>query len=644
MLQSGEKLTNAAGTPAFMSPELCAGEAFSGQLADVWAMGATMFMLCFGHPPFIASNIMSLYFKIQNDQLVFPMSIDNGLRELLENMLVKDPTKRFSLQQVIMHPWMRQPPAAVRTSISALPTVADKASAVRGGGGGGAIGHGHTTRGTTGMLSTSFAPPPSYHREEAAAMEGPVNTVEPEELYRSIGVGATKQKEKQVKEAAGGVSTSFEDNDEELEDDDGDDGGGGGVAPIHDDNIMATKWGNDVFEMVDDLDGSDDSDDVDDVDDDDDDDDSPKAVRTKKNPSKSGTVGGDGKQLESKHGSSDSLVQRSEMSAAELERRSKQFKKQMTRKSLQNLKAQSVEVVADNSTAMFRTNGSTAFASTGSASGVPKSGKVSSSTSAESTASEDDIEHHLRSPMGKPGNIRIDNSNFDFKNQSSLVSGNSSASASFASMAEAKHSRAVSPVPKISMPKSDKSTPTGGHVRPSAAPTPSNRIRNTGGFVAVDDEETNELSMDDFAHMMDTLAMQPEAGRQEDSEEAGPLPVTLKISEFSAQFSNSMNNVGAAFHSEQGRREEQEDRCILLTDVSAMRALEGYEFDTPDVKEMLKKFSIACVFDGHSGWRCAEYLSQHMAPLLATHPKILEKMPDKAILETFRQLDEEVRT
>ena len=29
---SGEQLGNAAGTPAFMSPELCAAEAFSGQV------------------------------------------------------------------------------------------------------------------------------------------------------------------------------------------------------------------------------------------------------------------------------------------------------------------------------------------------------------------------------------------------------------------------------------------------------------------------------------------------------------------------------------------------------------------------------------------------------------------------------------
>lgn len=58
-----------------MSPELCRGEAFSGQLADVWAVGATMFMLRFGHPPFVAGNIIHLYNKIQTDELVFPAQV-----------------------------------------------------------------------------------------------------------------------------------------------------------------------------------------------------------------------------------------------------------------------------------------------------------------------------------------------------------------------------------------------------------------------------------------------------------------------------------------------------------------------------------------------------------------------------------------
>lgn len=41
---SGDKVLDAAGTPAFMSPELCGGLAYDGHLADVWAIGATMYL------------------------------------------------------------------------------------------------------------------------------------------------------------------------------------------------------------------------------------------------------------------------------------------------------------------------------------------------------------------------------------------------------------------------------------------------------------------------------------------------------------------------------------------------------------------------------------------------------------------------
>jgi serine/threonine protein kinase len=58
-------------------------------------------MLKFGHPPFVAGNIMNLYNKIQNDPLVFPphIKINPGLQDLIENMLKKDPNERYTLEK-----------------------------------------------------------------------------------------------------------------------------------------------------------------------------------------------------------------------------------------------------------------------------------------------------------------------------------------------------------------------------------------------------------------------------------------------------------------------------------------------------------------------------------------------------------------
>ncbi|KAI9992650.1 hypothetical protein PInf_014510 [Phytophthora infestans] len=103
---SKQKIADVAGTPAFMSPEMCSGEEYSGQLADVWALGATIFMLKFGNPPFLAKSAMQMFERIQNDPLVFPAAIDPSLSHLLNGMLTKSPQKRLTLLDVMVHPWV----------------------------------------------------------------------------------------------------------------------------------------------------------------------------------------------------------------------------------------------------------------------------------------------------------------------------------------------------------------------------------------------------------------------------------------------------------------------------------------------------------------------------------------------------------
>ena len=115
MLSGGDKLVDTAGTPAFMSPELCDGKQYSGRLADVWAFGGTMFMLRFGRPPFLAPQVLQLYYKIINDPLEFPADaapVDEGLRDMLGAMLTKDPSDRIHLEGVLSHAWLKSEPVA----------------------------------------------------------------------------------------------------------------------------------------------------------------------------------------------------------------------------------------------------------------------------------------------------------------------------------------------------------------------------------------------------------------------------------------------------------------------------------------------------------------------------------------------------
>ncbi|OQR86424.1 protein kinase [Achlya hypogyna] len=115
---SKQQLLESKGTPAFMSPEMCSGVQYSGQLADVWAVGATVYMLKFGYLPFV-------FDKIQNDPLVIPAGIDPALADFFVKIMAKDPARRLTLHEALAHPWitknrsLRKPLLNVRITVSA---------------------------------------------------------------------------------------------------------------------------------------------------------------------------------------------------------------------------------------------------------------------------------------------------------------------------------------------------------------------------------------------------------------------------------------------------------------------------------------------------------------------------------------------
>jgi serine/threonine protein kinase len=232
MLENGsaQKLVDAGGTPAFMAPELCSSaEAFSGQLVDIWAIGATMYMLRFGQPPFVAGNVLALYNKIINDPLEFPpVAIDPGLRNLLVNMLEKDPALRYNMDQITSHPWLRFAPRP-----TTVPFVLQTEHA--------------SIKSGKHVLQLSD----QYFNEEAEAMKGPKKTVDREEIYRSIGYGIEKNHHSEDSGDSGdeGIGSKAENALEEKSEED----------------IMATNWASDVFEQVDDEDLESDDESVDDV-------------------------------------------------------------------------------------------------------------------------------------------------------------------------------------------------------------------------------------------------------------------------------------------------------------------------------------------------------------------------------------------
>jgi eukaryotic-like serine/threonine-protein kinase len=87
------------GSPSYLAPELATGQ--KGDAAgDVWALGATLFYVLSGRPPYeVGDNVLSTLYRIVNDEP--PRLADAGwMMPLLESTMVKDPARRWSMVQV----------------------------------------------------------------------------------------------------------------------------------------------------------------------------------------------------------------------------------------------------------------------------------------------------------------------------------------------------------------------------------------------------------------------------------------------------------------------------------------------------------------------------------------------------------------
>jgi serine/threonine protein kinase len=92
---------------AYMPPERTHGPGHPVDVrADIYSLGATMYSLFTGHPPFKGDTVQELVRKIRSDE---PMSLKShmlGVPETLEainiQMLAKDPADRFQTARSLL--------------------------------------------------------------------------------------------------------------------------------------------------------------------------------------------------------------------------------------------------------------------------------------------------------------------------------------------------------------------------------------------------------------------------------------------------------------------------------------------------------------------------------------------------------------
>ena len=105
-----DSIVEAAGTPAFQSPESIdaseRGLAFSGVANDIWTAGVTLYVFVHGRVPFMALTAAQTYQMIRHDQIHVNDDLSLALRDLLFKLLERDALARITMPEIKAHPWM----------------------------------------------------------------------------------------------------------------------------------------------------------------------------------------------------------------------------------------------------------------------------------------------------------------------------------------------------------------------------------------------------------------------------------------------------------------------------------------------------------------------------------------------------------
>jgi len=103
------------GTPGYIAPEVLHMKGYDQQ-CDIWSFGVIVYILLCGFPPFYADNDKMLFDKIKAGKYEFLKPywdpISDGAKDFVSKMLVVDPKKRATVDDLLAHEWLSKQAAA----------------------------------------------------------------------------------------------------------------------------------------------------------------------------------------------------------------------------------------------------------------------------------------------------------------------------------------------------------------------------------------------------------------------------------------------------------------------------------------------------------------------------------------------------
>uniref|UniRef100_A0A182N648 non-specific serine/threonine protein kinase n=1 Tax=Anopheles dirus TaxID=7168 RepID=A0A182N648_9DIPT len=104
--KKGELLATWCGSPPYAAPEVFEGKRYTGPEIDIWSLGVVLYVLVCGALPFDGSTLQSLRDRVLSGRFRIPFFMSSDCESLIRKMLVLDPARRFSIDQIKRHRWM----------------------------------------------------------------------------------------------------------------------------------------------------------------------------------------------------------------------------------------------------------------------------------------------------------------------------------------------------------------------------------------------------------------------------------------------------------------------------------------------------------------------------------------------------------
>lgn len=124
MIGPGVKAEEPFGTLGYVAPEILEKKPYSFQ-CDLWSLGCIIYALLTSSLPFDHDSQKETIKMTCEDEVIFDphtwKNFSHESKDLIFRLLIKNPEKRITLDEVINHPWFRKVKSKIETRLQLHP-------------------------------------------------------------------------------------------------------------------------------------------------------------------------------------------------------------------------------------------------------------------------------------------------------------------------------------------------------------------------------------------------------------------------------------------------------------------------------------------------------------------------------------------